>query len=136
MKLDDIYVGVVSALIIIFLFVLYIAWNKDKQVIRHLYIHSHHEIIDNSIKDNISYDEHHKRVKENMKKIINKENKKSLFNMLLRSGYTGILRGAAIGIVTGGLSNGIAAALIYGLTNPIVMFIQETYLKKDKLPVN
>ena len=134
MNLDDIYTGVVSALLLIFIFVMYIAWEKDKITLRKMYRKSHIELMkENKLQDK-TYDEHHTLIKKHMKKMNNTNKKKSLFNQMIGSGYTGVLRGGAIGLVTGGVSEAIAAALIYGLTNPTVLFIQKTYLIDEYLP--
>lgn len=134
MNLDDIYVGLVSTLIVIYIYVMYLAWVKDKQEIKNIYNKSHLSLKNDIKYSNVNYENYHNKIKNTMKKIIVENKKISIFNKMMNSSYTGLIRGGAVGFITGGTSNAAAAALVYGLVNPIVLFIQETYLYNELLP--
>ncbi len=134
MKLDDIYIGIVSALVVIFLFVMYLAWMKDKIEIKRIYKKSHLLLKNNIGLSKAPHNTYHNRVKNIMKIMIDKEKKTSIFNKMMNSCYTGLIRGGAVGFITGGTSSSAAASLVYGLVNPIVLFVQEVYLYDELLP--
>ena len=53
-------------------------------------------------------------------------------NKILNSCYNGIISGGLIGIISGDLNNTFTNALIYGLVNPITLFIKIQYLLSEK----
>ena len=53
-------------------------------------------------------------------------------NKILNSCYNGIISGGLIGIISGDLNNAFTNALIYGLVNPITLFIKIQYLLSEE----
>ena len=53
-------------------------------------------------------------------------------NKILNSCYNGIISGGLIGIISGDLNSAFTNALIYGLVNPITLFIKIQYLLFEK----
>lgn len=132
MELTDLYTGMMIIFSIILLYLLYLAWKRDKEEIKNMYKLSH-IIIKNQI-NNVPYEKYHEEVKKNMKKMINKEKKKSIYNRMINSCYTGLIRGGAVGLASGKRSGAFAGAIMFGIINPIVLYVQEIYLPDEKLP--
>lgn len=55
---------------------------------------------------------------------------KKLTNKMIESCKDGLLRGCVAGSLTGGVPGAIAGGLVYGITNPIVTYINEEQTKK------
>ena len=86
------------------------------------------------LQNNLSLNEYDKHVKLNTKEIIRHEGKKSLLNKMLNSCYKGLLQGGFIGLISGGPTNAIGSGLVYGLSNPILVFTQHQFMRKEVLP--
>ena len=75
--------------------------------------------------------------KKNKSKEINKfyipEKEKSLVKQLVNSCYIGIIRGIVIGYIITDTKQSILNGALYGLTNPIILFVQNKYFNNNDL---
>lgn len=136
MELTDLYTGMIIIFSIILIYLLYVAWKQDKEEIKKMYRVAHNYIARTKNINNIPYEQYHEEIKENMKNIFNKREKKSIYNRMVNSCYTGLIRGGAVGLASGKRSGAFAGAIMFGIINPIVLYIQEIYLPDEQLPIN
>lgn len=136
MNINNIYIGIIISLILVFIFVMTIAWLEDLKKTNDIYKRAHMDVYAIHKIDNMSRDQYKKIIKINMQNIIKHERETSLLNKLLNSCYNGIIQGGLVGMISGGPIESLTNGLIYGLLNPISMFIQKRYMHNNDLPVD
>lgn len=134
MDIDNVYVGFVIGLLIAFIFVMTIAWLEDLRELDNIYKRSHIFMDNYRLQNKLSSKEYEKHMQLNMKEIIRYEGKKSLLNKMLNSCYKGLMQGGFIGMMSGGVPNALGGGLVYGMTNPILIFVQHQFMHKEELP--
>lgn len=133
MDVNNLYTGLVAALIIIFFFTLYNSWIRDQQEIDTVYKKSYEKLQKDILIHGVPYRHFHNELKNNMKNIVFNENKLSNFSKMLNSCYSGVLRGGFVGLIAGGPSEAMANSIVYGLISPIILYVKDTYLLGETL---
>ena len=133
MNINNIYIGVIISLILVFIFIMTIAWLEDLKEAYDIYKRAHIFVDNYGTQSNMSHNQYIKFVKSTMGNIIKYEGKTSLLNKLLNSCYTGVIQGGLVGMITGGPTESLTNMLIYGLSSPISLFIQKQYMNSEEL---
>jgi hypothetical protein len=135
MNIDNLYIGIVIILLLVFIYILYDSWKRDVNDVDKVYNNSLEKIKTDILVDgSITHKQFYDVLKKNMQDIVKTESKSSRFHKLINSCYSGMLRGGFIGLVTNNPSGAVAASLVYGLISPITLYVKDEYMHDEKLP--
>jgi hypothetical protein len=150
-SLSDFSQGVLTAVIIVYIFIFMYAFWNDTQKEKELRLSNeiaeieeteerYHKFAAELSGDMKKYQIgqiDQKSIETVVNKILEKHTKeKSLFRRLINSGKTGFLVGGLSGGITSGPSGALAAGVVFGLVNPIVIIINEFLYMPEELPAS
>ncbi len=133
MNINNIYAGIIISLLLVFMFIMTVAWLEDLKEMNDIYKMAHMYADNYKTQNNMPGSQYKKFIKSTTEDIVKYNEKKSLLNTLLNSCYNGIIQGGIVGMITGGPIESVTNGLVYGLSNPIVLFIQKQYMYSEKL---
>lgn len=142
--LQNIYIGLIIAVLLLLFYCLYLGWSHDVKLLekyekkiklikagitdkRITQYHMMMQELDSDLKKyNIAINDQ-QALQKLMHKIMFEEiaGEKSIFKKVLNSTFSGLLQGASTGFITGGIPGALGGSLVFGTVNPIIRTYQE-----------